>query len=84
MVTTRSVVAQMLTSDMGQKQTFRRFGMMSALPPTTDMAESRLDVRFVPGRGIKDAIQKKSRPEAAFKSGLPNMEFRWHPGQKSA
>jgi hypothetical protein len=31
-----------------QKLTFRRFGMMSASPPTTDMAARGLDVRKVP------------------------------------
>jgi hypothetical protein len=35
-------------SALGQKQTFSRVRLMSALPPKADIAGRQLDVRFVP------------------------------------
>ena len=35
-------------SALGQKQTFKRLLLMSALPPKADMAQHSCDVRFVP------------------------------------
>jgi hypothetical protein len=35
-------------SALGQKQTFRRTGVMSALPPKADISPALVDVRFVP------------------------------------
>ena len=48
MVTTRSVVAQMLTSDMGQKATFERGRFTSVQPPTTDIGRLSQYVRQGP------------------------------------
>jgi hypothetical protein len=39
-------------SALGQKQTLRLVGLMSALPPKADIAEHSLDVRFVPKADI--------------------------------
>jgi hypothetical protein len=36
------------TSELGQKQTWERVHLMSALPPKADIPQRRLDVRFVP------------------------------------
>src|SRR6516165_1569136 len=39
-------------SALGQKQTWERLLLMSALPPKADMGQSRCDVRFVPKADI--------------------------------
>jgi hypothetical protein len=41
---------------MGQKQTSRPEISMSALPPKADIAERRLDVRFVPEADIEARV----------------------------
>ena len=48
MVTTRGVVAQMLTSDMGHLQTFPSYQPRSGLPPEEDMAAAGQDVGYGP------------------------------------
>jgi hypothetical protein len=39
-------------SALGQKQTFRCFAVMSALPPKADIGRHHFDVRFVPEADI--------------------------------
>jgi len=39
-------------SALGQKQTFKRLRLMSALPPKADMDQCGCDVRFVPKADI--------------------------------
>jgi hypothetical protein len=48
MVTTRGVVAQMLTSDMGQKRKCARSRGMSVRPSGADIVTLHAQVRFVP------------------------------------
>ena len=52
MVTTKSVVAQMLTSDMGQKATFGRGRFTSVQPPTAGIGRLSQYVRKGP-RGAR-------------------------------
>jgi hypothetical protein len=47
-VTTRGVVAQMLTSDMGQSRHFGRWPTTSGLPLETDIAKDGRHVSKVP------------------------------------
>jgi hypothetical protein len=48
-------------SASGQKQTSFLEVAMSALPPTADIAERQLDVRFVPKADIGHFIQLSDR-----------------------
>jgi hypothetical protein len=44
-------------SALGQKQTFKRLRLMSALLPKADMVADDRDVRFVPKADIRDAAK---------------------------
>jgi hypothetical protein len=48
MVKLHSSNPEPLMSALGQKQTFKRVRLMSAIPPKADIAERRCHVRFVP------------------------------------
>jgi hypothetical protein len=53
-------------SALGQKQTFRPFIAMSALPPKADIAGQPLDVRFVPKADMGlSAASKRMTPGLA-------------------
>jgi hypothetical protein len=51
-IVTESVTANGLMSALGQKRTFPRAQLMSALPPKADIAECDRHVRFVPKADI--------------------------------
>ena len=46
-------------SALGQKQTLRRFQLMSALPPKADINAPVIDVHFVPKADIVAAFIRK-------------------------
>jgi hypothetical protein len=57
----RVTICKVLISALGQKQTFRLFIAMSALPPKADIVERQLDVRFVPIADISRFIRSPRR-----------------------
>jgi hypothetical protein len=72
-------IAKRLMSALGQKQTWRREIVMSALPPKADITERQLDVRFVP---ITDIGQCCADVRFTFNSGgssdrAVESKFRW-------
>jgi hypothetical protein len=71
-------------SALDHKQTFRRFELMSALPPKADIGRTLSDVRFVPQADsctaakmrLSSAPQPRGRPEG---NGFlrANQTLRW-------
>ena len=57
-------------SALGQKRTWQRILLMSALPPKADIDQSGCDVRFVPGVDMGDLSHGDQAPPLASRSDL--------------
>src|SRR5262245_2387931 len=58
-------------SALGQKQTFKRLRLMSALPPKADIGTKPRDVRFVPKADICSAAKERLFDHFGERAGFP-------------